>query len=471
MDKYLFENLDDEYAPNITDNVDSDRESISNAIIESEGIGALLKEVARHINSTNDPEENLDDFWQDLIVDMLTAAAVTIRSRNFTRGAPAYVGTGNGGIIRRSTDKNAINIEEGIATTIKIECIEDVSTSVSEGNEIFKLFTVGDVEKDALNYPTAFIYDDETIEAKHAQSSGNIISNGDFSDYNVALTPRFSGWSSDDWTLITRETTIVYRISQGSRATGTDATEAGAGYSAKLDVAGKIYQRFEQGLGSDKTTPLCFLVFHYGSGAADGNVKCSMGSQNSSSAVSVGAWAVESLFYFPEEFDASPLDFIIERTGSSAGFVYIGNVLCIPGVKFNGEWYFMYAGGTNFILGDRWLQAVTLPVTEGKLQREIWKRTGRYLNHSTTPTIEDFTIITGTFTFNVGPSVIVNGSGSRNTLELKVGDWVWNATNDDPDSAVDIATITDDDDFTLSGVYGGTLGADKTLGIWRPDTL
>lgn len=70
---------------------------------------------------------------------------------------------------------------------------------------------------------------------------------------------------------------------------------------------------------------------------------------------------------------------------------------------------------------------------------------------------------TGTATFAASTAVV--GSGTKFLTELAVGEKVYNATDDTEGDGVAIASIESDTALTLTGAYGGTVGAAKTLNV------
>jgi hypothetical protein len=68
--------------------------------------------------------------------------------------------------------------------------------------------------------------------------------------------------------------------------------------------------------------------------------------------------------------------------------------------------------------------------------------------------------LTGTITF--GSTTGVVGSGTAFRDEVKIGDLLYNSTNDTYTSALRVVAITDATHLTLASAYGGTTGAGKT---------
>jgi hypothetical protein len=66
----------------------------------------------------------------------------------------------------------------------------------------------------------------------------------------------------------------------------------------------------------------------------------------------------------------------------------------------------------------------------------------------------------GTCTF--AASATVTGSGTKFLTDLKVGDMIYNSTDDTVAKALAITAIASDTSLTLSGSYAGTTGASKT---------
>ena len=70
---------------------------------------------------------------------------------------------------------------------------------------------------------------------------------------------------------------------------------------------------------------------------------------------------------------------------------------------------------------------------------------------------------TGTATWAATTAVV--GSGTKFLTELAVGEKIYNATDDAEGAGVAIASIESDTALTLTGAYGGTIGAAKLCNV------
>lgn len=75
--------------------------------------------------------------------------------------------------------------------------------------------------------------------------------------------------------------------------------------------------------------------------------------------------------------------------GTGARF-YVDEAILAPGTFFDGSWYWAMGGATAWLKGDKltWSDTETTPLT-GKIQRHMVRTYGRYLPHSSSPTLLD----------------------------------------------------------------------------------
>lgn len=80
---------------------------------------------------------------------------------------------------------------------------------------------------------------------------------------------------------------------------------------------------------------------------------------------------------------------LASMAGTGARF-YLDEVILAPGVFFDGSWYWAMGGATAWLKGDKftWTDTETTPLT-GKIQRHMARTYGRYLPHSSSPTLLD----------------------------------------------------------------------------------
>lgn len=292
----------------------------------------------------------------------------SVRRRGITRGAVSAGAnnTGNGTVYPLVVDSEGYSIEDMIGWksstnyVTRIECIADRFSGAEVGAEQFRIRTadVGpnprwpqiDHSKGSsqIRVASALVKDD----------ANGAIQNCGFSTYVSGASHPFTGWTASSYTGITQDTTVgnAYRPLRSTYYSST-RTYAQAAFASTSAAALTQYIR-----NINPRVPYFIGVRFIGDGSADGNMLLSVGQYGTSVVTATVAvstsWQLLLLHSstatqaWPERFMKQDLKVAIERSGHAAGNVYVDCVFVVPFDYFNGRWFKIVAGTTEFVRGS-----------------------------------------------------------------------------------------------------------------------
>jgi len=326
----------------------------------------------------------------------MDGASETVKNRAWTYGAMTAGGSNVGtGIVYRSTvDKYGDTIEAGApnAGVVKIEVVADKNLGKQSGNETASIYGSGLVPVDNLDLGTA-TKETGTLTARRA--SDGILANPDFLTFTgTGLSDiAWTSWTLADATKATNNSTIYYRAQ----------TDGSAGVSAEFTDNNSLTQYFADIAGNVDITKPCFLIVRYRrKTSCDGSLTVRLGSKTVAVAdlttKTDATWfdlvlGVDSSdgFYdnFKEDSGGNGCRVAITLASRTTGALLIGEVILIQPTLFDGKWYLLTAGQTDFLKSDYWTFTDTVSNT-GRVQYWLSRLTGKYLPHTSgTPTYAD----------------------------------------------------------------------------------
>lgn len=334
----------------------------------------------------------LTDFDRllDDVFDYMITNTEKLNSRNITFGAVSAAGgnTGDGTVYRLTTDVDSETIEAVHLDVVTAKCVQDQNTGTEPGRELFEIYH-GDPGPDVLELRGS----GEFVVAQ-ALAGDVILSNASFGDLDGTLASPNSipGWTLDTGTLgtdlqLSATAANVFR-------TGPEETTARSLYvqsAADFKLSQKISTIGEE---LDRDAPYLLLVRYKGDGSRDGNLDIRFGSNEATVAVTGSTWKTLVLTInqnmWPDNAYEADLNIEIETDSSTAGEMYIDDLVLARGTRFDNLWYWVVGAATDFKADDSFTFTDTLAGSEAKIQYWMWRAFGRYFPSTTTGT--DITI-------------------------------------------------------------------------------
>jgi len=352
-------------------------------------LDSLIIELARvGYNSQAATAANaLDDIYRGML-----AASETVKHRNWTADTinTAAINTGTGIPYRCVTDEGTLTIESGniVAGKIVATIIADQSSGVVSGNEPCLIAGEGVIPTDNIRYgdvPAGNVQ----ITAKRA--ADGLLTNANFATINDDGTyVTFDGWTAGN---TTKATHLSYDTATYFRKIDVNTT----GKSAKFITNNTLKQWVAN---INVSLPLMLIVRYYRS-AVDGALTINIGSKTASvadlTAVADTTWHdlvmvnSSSIWYnnYKEAFGGAGVEIGIELSGHSTGTLLLGEIVLVQPALFNGAYYLLTAGATDFLKGDNWDWTDTVANT-GRIQTTLARLYRKYLPYTaSTPTYAD----------------------------------------------------------------------------------
>lgn len=352
-------------------------------------LDSLIVELARvGYNSQATTASNaLDDIYRGML-----AASETVKHRNWTADTinTAAINTGTGIPYRCVTDEGTLTIESGniVGGKIVAKIISDQSSGVVSGNEPCLIAGEGVLPTDNIRYgdiPTGSVQ----ITAKKAVDG--LLSNANFATINDDGTyVTFDSWTAGN---TTKATHLSYDTAIYFRKIDVNTT----GKSAKFIADNTL----KQWVSNINTSLPLFLIVRYYRNACDGALTINIGSQSVSvadlTAVADTTWhdlaivdTAKSWYpVYKESFGGAGVEIGIELSGHSTGTLLLGEIILAQPTFFNGAYYLLTAGATDFLIGDNWNWTDTVANT-GRIQTTLARLYRKYLPYTAgTPTFAD----------------------------------------------------------------------------------
>jgi len=343
----------------------------------------ILKELGRigYYSINNNISLILDDIYQGM-----KDASETVRYRNFTFGAvsDAGVAVGNGTVYRLLKNKDNYDIEVGAvnAGITKIKCTEDRYSGRSEGNETFIMYGSGLTNVDNVELGTAPT-GTATIFALTSQDCTSYLTDGSFDTTDDTGTITISGWSLDTPANFLKETTTTYRNTRGSST----------GVSIEITANSYMTQNIaDEGHTFNSSKPTMMVVRYYRKASCDGNLKITLGNETVTldlTTVANATWLDLTLgtgtddggWY--QQWGKDDATIKIELESNTTGTLLVDEVLITQPTFYDGKYYLLTAGTTDYLKGDYFTFTDSV-LNTGRIQYFINKMFGKMLPHATT---------------------------------------------------------------------------------------
>jgi len=317
----------------------------------------------------------------------MTAASETVTSRAWTYGGiftgAANVGTGT--VYRLYKDKNNTNIEAGsyVGGITFVEVQTDKNTGATDGLERAIIRGLGVPPTDALGLGTA---PGGTVNINATRSESGKLSNSSFETYTgTGATLAFTGWTTTTPADSAANTTTYYRKNPGT-TTGTSIEFTDN--NAVVQWISSATSRFDLNL------PVFLIVRYRRETNCDGALTIRLGSKTEAVAdltsVTNATWYDLILgvtdsdgWYdnFKEDNSGLGVRIAITLASRTTGTLLIDNVILAQPTLFDGKYYLLTAGQTDFLKGDYWTFTDTV-LNTGRIQTTMSRLFGVHLPHA-----------------------------------------------------------------------------------------
>jgi hypothetical protein len=373
----LIQSLEGDYTGNLMTAMDGMRGALNGCIISGASVmNPLFTTMGQVINAPETDTQSIITRLYQFMID--NSQAVT--SRGFTFGTPAAGGSnvGDGSLIRLTADENGLAIENTTPEAKEAKVVADQFSGTQEGEQVFQ-FIGSEPNKDQL-----LIQGSGKISNLRATTSrDSVIGNASFTNFQgTAAVPT----SLTDWTVgtiadVELDTTNFYvpDPSDGGNTaalkfTGnTTVTQAFTVRNVTLDpyMPYKAHLWYNRQVGTGDGT----ITFTFCGVSASVVLAAQTGWNKLEIAIGTDCWFKN----FNTGVDDMKVE--IELSGNTTGTVLVDTVMCMPWQSFDGEYYFIEDGQTEFLFDD--VYTWTDSATEAILQRFFWINFGRYLPHAT----------------------------------------------------------------------------------------
>ena len=367
------------------------RTNLNSLCSTSDLLSVLLRELARvgYSSTASTTAAAIDD-----IIAGMYAGGETVKNRVMSYGAlfsPA-INVGDGILYRLTVDKYGFIIEAGAynAGVVRGDVFVDKNVGTIAGNEQLKLRGEGIVPTDNIEMGTAPA-GEVILTAKRA--SDGLLTNANFSsaDSTDGVNLLLSGWSAASTVLthLNEDTSNFFRKIAGETF----------GRTVKFLQNNSLVQ-YVAGLST--SLPYLLVVRFYRYSNCDGTLTISLGSKSISIAdlttQATATWidlvlgdADEKGWYeqFKEDDGGNGVKIKIELSNWTTGALGIAEIVLVPMVPYDGKYYVLTAGRTDFLKGDYFTYTDTATNT-GRIQTTIARLFGKSLPHTAgTPTYAD----------------------------------------------------------------------------------
>ena len=372
------------HVPSTVQALNSVQSSLSSIVANSSILTPLIIEVARIGYGSN--ASNINQALQD-IFDGMTAASETVTSRGWTYGSmtAGVSNVGTGILYRLVKDKNNSDIEAGslVGGIVRAEVQNDKNTGATEGAESTLIKGYGVPATDALNLGTA---PSGSVIMTATRSESGKLSNSSFETYTGSgATLAFTGWTTTTPASSAANTSIYFRKNPGT-TTGTsieftdnnDITQWIANASSVLNAA----------------LPTFLIVRYRRKNSCDGALTIRLGSKTESVAdlttKTDATWYDLVLgvtdsdgWYDNFKEDNVGLGFRVNVTLASrtTGELLIDNVILAQPTLYDGKYYLLTAGATDFLKGDYWTFTDAV-LNTGRIQTTMSRLFNVHLPHT-----------------------------------------------------------------------------------------
>lgn len=360
------------------------------------GDQALIAHLRDWMRLLDRPETDPQRMLDALSVDYLDNS-IRVRSRSFTKGAPAAAAgnVGSGTIQRQNIDAAGIQMEWCTAEAKRADCVRDANSGTERGREIFR-FRGADASRDGLEDLGSGI--DVEIAASHSRDSLALNPSFDSFAGTAAVPTDITNWSS---TVTVNSANYTFDSANVFLPAPDRNTTV---YALQMRATATLRQRLdERRTALDPKTPYYAQVaFNRAVGASTGTLRLQIGTFTASvSVVAQAGWntlilgTANSTGRWFERFNTDQLSARVIWTRAS-GNLLIDDLTFVPFTFVDGTGIVVAPGATPFQgpnatrrEGDAFTWTDSEVTTVGIVQRWMWKKFGRYLPHSASPTIAD----------------------------------------------------------------------------------
>lgn len=394
IENTLVQATESDYPQEILAGVASMRATLASML--QAGDQALVAHLRDWMRLLDRPETDPQRMLDALFVDYLDNS-IRVRSRSFTKGAPAAAAgnVGSGTIQRQNVDAYGQQMDWCTAEAKRADCVRDANSGTDRGREIFR-FRGADPSRDGLEDLGSGI--DTEIAASHSRDSLLLSPSFDSFGGTAAVPTDITNWSSTvtvNSANYTFDSTNVFLPAPDRNTTV---------YALQMRATATLRQRLdERRTALDPKTPYyAQIAFNRAVGASTGTLRLQIGTFTASvSVVAQAGWnalvwgsAAATRRWF-EGFNADQLSARVIWTRAS-GNLLIDDLVFVPFTFVDGTGFVVAPGATPFQAanatrrdGDAFTWTDSEVTTVGIVNRWVWKKFGRYLPHSASPTIAD----------------------------------------------------------------------------------
>jgi hypothetical protein len=328
------------------------------------------------------------------IFDGMIAGLETIKNRAWTNGTVTVGGSnvGTGTVYRLDKDYNNQIIETGIMAggTIKLETIRDKNNGGVAGAETFDIYYTGTPPTDALELGSAL---NNKVNILVMPSESGKLTNASFETYTTSPALAFTGWTLSDATKFATNTSIYFKAPYGvSTGTSLEFTDNANVVQYITDAA----SRFNLEL------PVFLILRYRRKTSCDGDLTLRLGSQTVSVAdlttktdatwfdLILGTGDNKGWYRtFKEDSIQKGVRIQVTLASRTTGSLLIDNIILAQPQTFDGKYYLITPGQTDFLYSDYFNFADTVANT-GTTQTGLSRLLNIYLPHTSgVPTYAD----------------------------------------------------------------------------------
>ena len=372
--------------------VKSFRSSVNSLISNSASLlNAIILELARvgYNSLSTSVLTALDD-----IATGMHAATETVKNRAFTFDSTVAAGgsnVGNGTLYRVTKDRNSYDLEGGqfVQGKIRARVIEDRNTRGTAGRERAQLYGVGNVKVDELDLGTS---PSGSVDIYATKSADSLVgANLSFDTATGSTTATF-----DNWTLAagTASDFAVYTADYFRKSPGLTT-----GQCCQFKRNNTITQTIASS-SINPDLPVMLIVRANRLSSCDGTMTIQLGTKTKAVTLSaqsgwfdtyIGIDADDDGWYdnFKEDNSGSGFRIAVDLASRTTGTLLIDEIIVAQPTLYNGLYYLLTAGQTDYLKEDFFDYDDTVSNT-GRIQTWLARLYGKYLPHTSgSPTYAD----------------------------------------------------------------------------------
>lgn len=381
----LEENYEGDHVNQTSSALAAIRSQLSTICANSAPLVAIIIELAQI--GYNSKATTVNDALYD-IYDGMLAASETVKNRAWTYGSVSVGASnvGTGVLYRLTLNQDNQTIEEGgyVAGTLYGEITRDKNTGAISGNESMFLKGQGIPARDNLYLGTS-IAPTATLTARKA--TDGLLNNADFATYTDDDTDvEFDSWTA---TTTTKATHLTYDDANIYRPDGI---------TAKFLTNNSLTQYITT---FDRYAPVFLVVRYYRYASCDGTLTIRLGTSTVAvdlTTVADTTWhdltlgiTTDDGYYenFKENDGGDGVRISITLASSTTGALGLGEILLISPTSYDGKYYLLTAGRTDFLTKDNWSFVDSVSNT-GRIQTTLARLFNICLPHTSgAPTYAD----------------------------------------------------------------------------------